>query len=147
MQQNPTGESYEFYLRAIVQAMKQSLDNKLLPYNITSQQARLLGYLDSCLAREEEPVQKDLERAMRLRGPSVTSLLQGLERKDFITRSTGSEDGRTKLTGITAKGRALIDEVEGAFAELEVKLVRGMSAGERETFLRLLEQSYRNMQT
>lgn len=135
----------EFYLRSIVHAMKQMLDNKLLPYDITNQQARLLGDLDNQLKRDEEIVQKDLERTMKLRGSSITSLLQGLERKGFITRSTGNEDGRTKQLNITDKGRAVIEEVESSFQELEQLLVKGMSEEEKATFLHLLRISFNNL--
>lgn len=135
----------EFYLRSIVHAMKQMLDNKLLPYDITNQQARLLGDLDNQLKRNEEIVQKDLARTMKLRGSSITSLLQGLERKGFISRSTGNEDGRTKQLNITEKGRAVIEEVESSFQELEQLLVEGMSEDEKATFLHLLRISFNNL--
>ena len=145
MGEHINNKSYEFYLRSIVHSMKQMLDNKLLPYDITNQQARLLGYLDDQLRYNEEIVQKDLERAMKLRGPSITSLLQGLERKGFISRSTGNEDGRTKHVNITEKGRALIEEIEITFQELERLLVEGMSMEEKETYLRLLEISFTHL--
>lgn len=138
-------KNYEFYLRSIVHAMKQMLDNKLLPYDITNQQARLLGYLDNQLKKGKEIVQKDLERDMKLRGPSITSLLQGLERKGLILRSTGNEDGRTKQVGITEKGRAVIEEVESSFRELEQLLVEGMSEEEKVNYLRLLQISFNNL--
>lgn len=138
-------KNIEFYLRSIVHSMKQMLDNKLLPYDITNQQARLLGDIDNQLKRYEGIVQKDLERTMKLRGSSITSLLQGLERKGFISRSTGNEDGRTKRVDITEKGRAVIEEVESSFQELERLLVEGMSEEEKAIYLRLLRISYRNL--
>jgi DNA-binding MarR family transcriptional regulator len=138
-------KNFEFYLRSIVHAMKQMLDNKLLPYDITNQQARLLGDIDNQLKRDEEIVQKDLERTMNLRGSSITSLLQGLERKGFISRSTGNGDGRTKQVDITEKGRTVIEEVESSFQGLERLLVEGMSEEEKATFLHLLRISFNNL--
>ena len=137
--------NFEFYLRSVVHAMKQMLDNKMLPYDITNQQARLLGDLDDHLKRGEEIVQKDLAHTMQLRGSSITSLLQGLERKGFISRSAGNEDGRTKQVDITEKGRAVIEEVESSFQELEQLLVEGMSEEEKATYLRLLRISFSNL--
>ncbi len=135
---------YEFYLRNIVHAMKQRLDSKLIPYDITNQQARLLGYLDKQLKQGHEIVQKDLERTIKLRGSSITSLLQGLERKGFIIRNTGSKDGRTKQIRITEKGNALIDEVETTFQDVETLLLKGMSDEEKEIYQKLLKVSYDN---
>lgn len=145
MDTRTNNRNIEFYLRSIVHAMKQMLDNKLLPYDITNQQARLLGDLDNQLKRDEEIVQKDLERTMKLRGSSITSLLQGLERKGFISRSTGNGDGRTKKVSITEKGRTVIDEVESSFQELEQLLVEGMLEEEKVTFLHLLRISFNNL--
>ena len=82
---------------------------------------------------------------MNLRGSSITSLLQGLERKGFISRSTGNEDGRTKQVDITEKGRAVIQAVESSFLELEQLLVEGMSEEEKATFLHLLKISFHNL--
>ena len=147
MELSVENKNYEFYLRSIVHTMKQMLDGKLLPNNITNQQARLLGYLGDQIKRDEEIVQKDLEQTMKLRGSSITSLLQGLERKGFIVRSTGNEDGRTKQVNITEKGRALINEVESSFKELEVLLVKGMTEEEKQSYLHLLQISYRNLMT
>lgn len=137
--------NYESYLRAIVSNIKQRLDNKLIPYNITNQQARLLGDLAVQLQEGREIVQKDLERTMNLRGSSITSLLQGLERKGFIARSTGNDDARTKLVEITTKGEELIKETDSYFQELEQLLVDGMSEEEKETYLRLLKTSFDNL--
>ncbi|WP_407309441.1 MarR family winged helix-turn-helix transcriptional regulator [Desulfosporosinus sp. SB140] len=124
--------------------MKQRLDSKLIPYDITNQQARLLGYLDKQLKQGHEIVQKDLERTIKLRGSSITSLLQGLERKGFIIRNTGSKDGRTKQIRITEKGNALIDEVETTFQDVETLLLKGMSDEEKEIYQKLLKVSYDN---
>ncbi len=140
-----TNKSHEFYLRSIVHAMKQMLDNNLLPYDITNQQARLLGDLNDQLQKGGEIVQKDLERTMQLRGSSITSLLQGLERKGFISRRTGNEDGRTKQVDITEKGKALLEESESSFRDLEQLLVKGMSAEEKAAYLRLLRISFDNL--
>ncbi|MDQ7092331.1 MarR family transcriptional regulator [Desulfosporosinus sp. PR] len=127
--------------------MKQKLDAKLIPYDITNQQARLLGYLDEQLKQGKDIVQKDLERTIKLRGSSITSLLQGLERKGFIIRNTGSRDGRTKQMRITEKGIALIDEVETAFQDVEALILKGLSDEEKKIYLKLLRITYDNFKT
>ncbi len=136
---------YEFYLRNIVHTMKQIQDEKLIPYDITNQQARLLGDIHQQLQNESDICQKDLERVMRLRGSSITSLLQGLERKGFIFRSTGDQDGRTKKLGITSKGIALIDEMESVFQNTEKQFLQGMTVEDKENFQRLLKLAYENI--
>jgi MarR family transcriptional regulator, repressor for mepA len=137
---------YEFYLRNIVHAIKELQDSKLIPYDITNQQARLLGDIDGQLKQEKKFCQKDLERTMNLRGSSITSLLQRLERKGFIVRSSGDEDGRTKQLQITEKGIKLIEEMEAVFLSVEDMLLKNMKKDEKEIYKRLLEISYQNFQ-
>jgi DNA-binding MarR family transcriptional regulator len=137
---------YEFYLRNIVHAIKELQDSKLIPYDITNQQARLLGDIDGQLKQEKKFCQKDLERTMNLRGSSITSLLQRLERKGFIVRSSGDEDGRTKQLQITEKGIKLIEEMGAVFLSVEDMLLKNMKKDEKEIYKRLLEISYQNFQ-
>lgn len=137
---------YEFYLRNIVHAIKELQDSKLIPYDITNQQARLLGDIDRQLKQEKKFCQKDLERTMNLRGSSITSLLQRLERKGFIVRSSGDEDGRTKQLQITEKGIKLIEEMEAVFLSVEDMLLKNMKKDEKEIYKMLLEISYQNFQ-
>jgi MarR family transcriptional regulator, repressor for mepA len=135
---------YEFYLRNIVHAIKELQDSKLVPYDITNQQARLLGDINRQLIQGDKFCQKDLEYTMNLRGSSITSLLQRLEKKGFIIRSSGDEDGRTKQLQITEKGNKLIEEMEAVFQNVEAIILQNMSKEEEEIFKRLLKISYQN---
>jgi MarR family transcriptional regulator, repressor for mepA len=135
---------YEFYLRNIVHAIKELQDSKLVPYDITNQQARLLGDINRQLIQGDKFCQKDLEYTMNLRGSSITSLLQRLEKKGFIVRSSGEEDGRTKQLQITEKGNKLIEEMEAVFQNVESIILQNMSKEEEEIFKKLLKISYQN---
>jgi MarR family transcriptional regulator, repressor for mepA len=135
---------YEFYLRNIVHAMKQLADSNLIPYDITNQQARLLGDINDQLKQDNQICQKDLESIMHLRGSSITSLLQGLEKKGFIVRSSSNEDSRAKQLHITEKGTKLIDEMDKVFQTNESLLLQGMTEDEKKTYQRLLKISYEN---
>lgn len=146
MDKHQEARIYEFYLRNIVHAIKQLQDSKLTPYNITNQQARLLGDIHEQLKEEKQFCQKDLERIMNLRGSSITSLLQGLEKKGFIVRSSGDEDGRTKRLQITEKGTKLINEMAEVFQSAESLLLQGMTDDEKEIYKKLLKISYQNFQ-
>jgi MarR family transcriptional repressor of mepA len=136
---------YEFYLRNIGHAMRQIADLKLIPYDITNQQARLLGDINDRLRKDKQICQKDLEGIMNLRGSSITSLLQGLEKKGFIVRSSSNEDSRAKQLHITEKGTKLIDEMDKIFQTNESLLLQGMTEDEKKTYQRLLKISYENL--
>lgn len=144
---NIKGENgiYSFYLRHIVHFMKRRQDEQLIPYNLTNQQARLLGDINEMLEAGHDISRHDLEEAMHLRGSSITSLLQGLEKKDFILRISGNEDGRTKKLRITKQGSDLIGTMNEVLYSSEQQLLIGMTEKEQQEFKRLLSIAYKNI--
>lgn len=133
-------------LRRVGMGIKAFQDSHLLPYGLTNQQGRLLGFL---LEREEAGVllcQRDVEAELGLTGPSITSLLQGLERKGFIVRRTKATDARSKELFVTEKGRALVEEFEKVFQDAEELVSRGFSQEERSVLVALLRRASQNME-
>lgn len=136
---------YDFYIREIGRSMKYNNDQKLFDDNITNQQARLLGEIYSRIINNQEISRLILSDLMNLSGPSVTSLLNGLEKNGFIVRHVGSKDERTIIIEITSKAQKLIDKSNDVFRETEEKLLRNFSDKEKRIFLELLEKAYINM--
>ncbi len=137
---------YHYYLRNIVHNLKRLQDEHLVPHGITSQQARIVGYIGECLESGSNICQKDVELAFGLKGSSITSLLQGLERNGFITRSTSVSDARAKELSLTPKGQALIDEFNGLFLKTENRIVQDMTEGQKKMFLELLQLVSKNVE-
>ena len=138
-------EGYDYYIRGIAYGMRYANDQNLTTYGITNQQARLLGDIHDRLASGNEINRKSLSEAMGLSGPSVTSLLNGLEKSGFIIRLHGDEDGRTMRIEITAKAIKLIDEMKNVFVETEQKLLQGFKDTEKKAFLEMLQKAYKNI--
>lgn len=136
---------YDFYIREIGRSMKYNNDQKLFDDNITNQQARLLGEIYSRIINNQEISRLILSDLMNLSGPSVTSLLNGLEKNGFIVRHVGSKDERTIIIKITSKAQKLIDKSNDVFRETEEKLLCNFSDKEKRIFLELLEKAYINM--
>jgi methyl-accepting chemotaxis protein len=78
----------------------------------------------SYIAEHEERglIQKDLEKVFNRRGASITSMIQGLEKKGYISRRISPSDERQKLLYTTQKGKALIEEFEHLFEEVETAI-------------------------
>lgn len=140
-------EGYGYYIRAIALGMRYSNDQSLADYGITNQQARLLGDIYDSIKNRSEISRKALSETMGISGPSITSLLNGLEKNGFIIRRQGDEDGRTMKIEITAKSIQLIDETENIFAETEGKLLLGFTNEQKKAFLELLIKAYKNIDT
>ncbi len=138
-------DGYNFYIRSIAYGMRYSNDQNLTAYGITNQQARLLGDIYDRIESGKEISRKALSKAIGISGPSITSLLNGLEKSEFILRQQGDEDGRTMQIKITAKAMKLINEMENVFEETEQKLLQGFTNEQKKAFLEMLQKAYENI--
>jgi DNA-binding MarR family transcriptional regulator len=135
---------FQLYLRKIAHRMMQLHDERLAPFDITNQQARIVGIIGTHQENGDMICQKDLEAEMDRKGSSITSLLQGLERKGFIQRCTGADE-RTKQLSLLPKGQELIELFNGVFHETEDRLVFGMTEEQKAEFLQLLQIATENL--
>jgi MarR family transcriptional repressor of mepA len=135
---------YHFYLRNSIHKIKMHVDSKLIPYDITNQQARVVGFIGE---KQDEGIivyQKDIESYLGITGASVSNLLRGLEKKGFIERIRSASDDRAKELSLTLKGRELIATFNSIFSETENKIVQGMTKEQKELFLELLKMVINN---
>ena len=132
------------YIRAIGHKLRYIPDKKLSPHNLTNQQGKLLGMIASYNRAGKEVNRKCLEEAMELRGPSVTSLLDGLGKKGYIQRVSSKQDGRSSCIIATEKGKKLVAEIHDAFVTSDNVLKKGLSEEEEQLCLQLLKRAYEN---
>lgn len=88
-------------------------------HGLTEQQWRVIR----ALAHYEEIDAGELARRSLLLAPSLTRILQHLERKNLVSRSADANDQRRSVLALTKEGRALFREVapdsETLYAEIE----------------------------
>ena len=145
MRKNEETFSIDFCIKNIGQGIKYTTDKKLAEYELTNQQGRLLGAIFNGLRDGKNLNRKYLEDVMELKGPSVTSLLNSLEKNGFILRLATKEDGRARQIIVTEKGKQLVDEMEEVFEATEQKLLNGMTKTEKTELKRLLMMVYENI--
>ncbi|PQP88589.1 MarR family winged helix-turn-helix transcriptional regulator [Paenibacillus sp. AR247] len=83
---------------------------------------------------------------MALSGPSVTNLLNGLEKSGFITRTSNPKDGRNLRIDITDKAKQFLSERSDAFSKSEELITQGMSDAEKAMFVSLLTRAFENVE-
>jgi DNA-binding MarR family transcriptional regulator len=74
-----------------------------------------------------------LAAAMGVSQPSMTQLVQRLEREGLATRVRDPQDGRASLVGITDAGRALLAELRRARRSRLAQLLETLSAQDETT--------------
>lgn len=137
--------SLEMYIRNIFHYIRYNAEQTTVAYNITKEQGRLLEVIIDSIENNKKISRKYLQKQLFISGPSVTSLLNGLEKKGFIIRETCLKDGRANDITVTDKGRSVINEVKNLFKEQEKLLTQGMTLEEISTFHSLLERACCNI--
>ncbi len=101
---------------------------------LSQQQGFALGYL----AQNPGSIQRDIAAITRTSAASVSSLLQGLERRGLIERRTEDGDERSKRVSATPEGVALISGFDTAMAAVEDRILAPLDRGERDALHALL---------
>jgi len=96
-------------------------------------QSFVLGYL----VQNPGAIQRDIAEVSRTSAASVTSLLQGLERRGLVERRSDGDD-RSKRVYATTEGAELIDGFGAAMAATEETILAPLSKPERATLHALL---------
>jgi DNA-binding MarR family transcriptional regulator len=102
--------------------------------DLTHEQSFVLGYL----VQNPGAIQRDIAEVSRTSAASVSSLLQGLERRGLVERRTEAGNERSKRVYATADGAELIAGFDTAIGEIEEELLAPLDQSERDTLHTLL---------
>ena len=110
---------------------------------LTVGQPKVLDYL-----KDHNGVsQKELALGCRIEAGSLTSILNRMEEKGMIERRIQNGNRRTFHIYLTPKGEELQKCVENAFLVLEEEVFKGISLEDREAFMRIFQDIYKNIMT
>ena len=125
-------------MRSIMNKSRESMEMRIKDLDISQQQGRMIAYI----AQNEDKglIQKDLAQVFQRRDASITSMLQGLEKKGYIERRIPKNNERQKNIYVLPKGKALIGQTNEAFYAAEKELVKALNAEEVEELTRLLKK-------
>lgn len=137
---------YSLYTKLIAQRVREIIDQLLKDHDLNSSQAILLSHIHQSIEEQIEINRKFLEKTMALSGPSVTNLLNGLEKSGYITRSSNPDDGRNLRIDITSKAKQFLSERSDAFSKSEELITQGMSDAEKAMFASLLTRAFENVE-
>jgi DNA-binding MarR family transcriptional regulator len=119
------------------------MELRIKDLDISQQQGRMIAYI----AQNEDKglIQKDLAQVFQRRDASITSMLQGLEKKGYIERRIPKNNERQKNIYVLPKGKALIDQTNEAFYAAEKELLHALSEAEIQQLTALLTKIDRSL--
>lgn len=127
-------------LRDVALSIKAIANGQLRKKGLNVQQGSMMRYI---LAHQEEGViQQDLACQFQRKGASITSMLQGMERKGWICRRFAPDNERQKRVYVLEKGVDMIAYFNETFSVIEQRLTAGMTEQEK----RLLQQMLNKLQ-
>ena len=118
------------------------LSNPILePHDLTHSQFKILKYL---LTHPGETVrQVDIEHYFSMTNPTVTGLVQTLEKKGLIERKVNPDDSRSKILCPTQKTIGMKELLYSLGDELEESLTGVLTSQEKQELLTLLNKLLR----
>jgi len=130
----PTFTSSLELVRWIGWAQRKAGEDWIRARELSHEQAFALGYL----VQNPGSIQRDIAQISRTSAASVSSLLQGLERRGLVERRTEDGNERSKRVYATPAGGELIAGFETAMAAADEVILAPLNQAERATLQALL---------
>ncbi|MEI2400327.1 MarR family transcriptional regulator [Paenibacillus sp. FSL H8-0259] len=109
---------------------------RLSELGLNAQQGQMMGYIFE--HQDKGVIQKDLAEHFNRKGATITSMLQGLEKKGYIKRVIPEDNERQKKIYLLKKGSDLVEEFNTIFMEVEKSIIQGLTEAESESLRKLL---------
>ncbi|MBO5523557.1 MAG: MarR family transcriptional regulator [Roseburia sp.] len=121
-------------------SVQKQLFANLKATDLTLGQPKVLDYLSG----HDGAVQKEIASACHIEPASLTSILNGMEKKGLIIRKMREDNRRYLYVYMTEKGREAAGLVNAAFEEIEHAALEGFSEEEKEMLLMFLTRIHTN---
>lgn len=95
--------------------------------------------------REKEIFQKDIERSFSIGRSTVTSLIQLLERKGYVSRESVAHDARLKRVFLTEKGIQKNVSIRQMFAKMNEVVEKDIGEEELRVFFSVCDKIKENL--
>jgi len=133
-------------IRRINNALLKTRNKHLAEYGLTAAQSDIIVYLIRNYKEKDEINQLDIQRHLQLSNPTVSGLLNRLEDKGFITRTSSIKDARYNCVKPTQKALDLAATMDEHMILTEETMLTGLSESERIEFIRLLGNVLANVE-
>ncbi|MDO5100590.1 MAG: MarR family transcriptional regulator [Eubacteriales bacterium] len=125
------------YLKRATRKFDKIAIESLAEYQLTPSQFKVLKFIQS--HPEGTVRQIDIEEYFQMTNPTITGIVQNLEKKGLVIRHRHEEDKRCKIMGIGPEGERLLESYEALDASIEAELTKRLTGKQSEELRRLLK--------
>ncbi len=117
----------------------EKLSNPILaPYELTNTQYKIMMLL---YRNQDKSIrQTDIEENFSMTNPTVTGIIQNLEKKNLVQRIQNPDDKRSKLVVLTDKAISIREEIDGLGEILEAQVTENLTEEEYQQLITLLKK-------
>ncbi|MFD0698530.1 MarR family winged helix-turn-helix transcriptional regulator [Paenibacillus sp. GCM10027628] len=116
--------------------LKKRADESIKELGLNAQQGKIIDYIYE--NQDKNIIQKDLANQFHVRGASITSMLQGLEKRGFIERKIPANNERQKNIYVLPKAVELIEDFNDSFQSVEDEIVQALTEEEKRILKEML---------
>ena len=113
-----------------------------MKYDVSPMQCRTLTFLHDA---EGEVNQKALEKHLMVKPSTVNGIVDRLEEKEMLRRTTSKTDGRCRILELTDQGMQFYDNFTAVVRQVNTRLERDFTDEEKKLLLSLLMRVARNL--
>lgn len=132
-------------IHKVAHKMKREIDHANQKLGVSGVQGRIIGYV-RCESKNRDVFQKDIEEHFELRGSSVTSTLQNLEKMGFIARESIPTDQRLKRIVLTKKALDIHNQITKNIEQVEKEAFSSINKEEEQLLSVLLKRILNNIE-
>ncbi|WP_458863565.1 MarR family winged helix-turn-helix transcriptional regulator [Acidaminobacterium chupaoyuni] len=139
-------ETIGFQLKAISNLIKRRIHQTAFSENehITGMHGWIIGYLYD--HRGEDIFQRDVEETFSIRRSTASSMIQLMEKNDFILRESVPQDARLKKLVLTPKAILLEEKIRREIVLIEEQMRKDIPAEDLECFLKTARRIKENLE-
>lgn len=120
------------------------MDRRLRRYGVTPMQCRSLVFLHDCGGAA---TQQQLQQSLMVKPSTVNGIVNRLEEKKLLRRSTDQADGRRRMLRLTERGCEFLDEFQAITRQTAECIQRDFTPEETEQLQLLLLRVVANLQS
>lgn len=138
---NPLDTSVGFLLNRAARSMRRSLESRLVTHRLTATQYIVL----ELLAKKDGLSQSQLGSRLYFDNPTVTGVIDRLERDGLVERRRTSDDRRVINVFLSGKARELLRRISTVADDLDREAMQGFSQKEKTELIRTLNTIWEKM--
>lgn len=132
--------SLHYLLMADHILIQKQLFSKISDTNLSIGQPKVLDYLND----HNGAIQKDIAKGCHIEPASLSTVLNGMEKKGLIIRDTGDSKRSTRIF-LTEKGKILCERIQSEFTEIEKAALKNLTIEEKENLIKYLAKIHSDL--